>query len=97
MERLTERHQHMVAYIGMYTKVPGLECAASMRVPAVRDVMQRLAEYEDTGLTPAEIVAMIKEHQQVNKQVNDLPQISQRTAEALEEIGRQAHGGAGRV
>jgi hypothetical protein len=41
--------------MGKHTKLPGIESASSMRVPATRDVMERLAEYEDTGLTPEEI------------------------------------------
>ena len=53
--RLTERNSTGVAYIGKHTKLPGLDNASSMRVPAIRDVMERLAEYEDTGLTPEQI------------------------------------------
>lgn len=55
MSRLTERNSTGVAYIGKHTKLPGLESAGSMRVAAIRDVMERLAEYEDTGLTPEQI------------------------------------------
>lgn len=58
MERLTERNSAGVGYIGKYTQLPGLETASTMRVAAVRDVMQRLAEYEDTGLTPEQITRM---------------------------------------
>lgn len=58
MERLTERNSAGVGYIGKHTQVPGLETASTMRVAAVRDVMQRLAEYEDTGLTPEQIARM---------------------------------------
>ena len=58
MERLTERNSTGVGYIGKHTQVPGLETASTMRVAAVRDVMQRLAEYEDTGLTPEQIARM---------------------------------------
>lgn len=58
MERLTERNSAGVGYIGKHTKLPGLENASTMRVAAVRDVMQRLAEYEDTGLTPEQIARM---------------------------------------
>jgi hypothetical protein len=47
-----------VGYIGKHTKLPGLETASTMRVAAVREVMQRLAEYEDTGLTPEQIARM---------------------------------------
>ena len=62
MERLTERNGSLVTYIGKHTKLPGIECAASMRVPAVRDVIRRLAAYEDTGLTPEQITNMLQEN-----------------------------------
>lgn len=58
MQRLTERNSAGVGYIGKHTQLPGLETASTMRVAAVRDVMQRLAEYEDTGLTPEQIDRM---------------------------------------
>lgn len=58
MQRLTERNSTGVGYIGRHTKLPGLETASTMRVAAVREVMDRLAEYEDTGLTPEQIVRM---------------------------------------
>jgi len=45
----------MITYTGKHTKLPGIDCAASMRVAATRDVMQRLADYEDTGLTPEQV------------------------------------------
>lgn len=60
MQRLTERNSTGVGYIGKHTKLPGIENASSMRVPAVREVMERLAEYEDTGLTPEQIVARMR-------------------------------------
>lgn len=55
MPRLTERNSTGVAYVGRYTKMPGLDMAGTMRVAAQREVMDRLAEYEDTGLTPEQI------------------------------------------
>jgi hypothetical protein len=55
VDRLTERNATGVAYIGKHTKLPGLDSAGSMRVAAIRDVMERLAEYEDIGLSPAQI------------------------------------------
>lgn len=55
MDRLTARNGDIVTYMGKHTNLPGIESASSMRVPATRDVMERLAEYEDTGLTPEEI------------------------------------------
>ena len=65
MDRLTERTGAQITYIGKHTRVPGLECASSMRVAATRDVMQRLADYEDTGLTPDEIKKLL-ENQRTN-------------------------------
>lgn len=61
MQRLTERNSAGVGYIGRHTQLPGLETASTMRVAAVRDVMQRLAEYEDTGLSPEQIAQLRKE------------------------------------
>jgi hypothetical protein len=56
MERLTERTlAGDVVYTGRHAKVPGLEDASTMTVAARRDVLRRLAAYEDTGLTPSEI------------------------------------------
>lgn len=59
-ERLTERQGDIVAYMGKHTKLRGLDSAGSMRVAATREVMQRLAEYEDTGLTPEQIVELLQ-------------------------------------
>lgn len=55
-QRLTERNGTGVAYVGKHTKMPGLDAAGSMRVAAQREVMERLAAYEDTGLTPEQIM-----------------------------------------
>lgn len=59
MERLTERHPGTVAYIGRHSRrVPGFpDLADTMRVAGTREVLERLAEYEDTGLEPAQIAA----------------------------------------
>lgn len=59
MERLTERQAGSVGYIGRHARrVPGMaEPAETMRVAATRDVLQRLADYEDTGLEPHQIKA----------------------------------------
>lgn len=53
--RLTERTHTGVAYVGRFTKMPGLDTAGTMRVAAQRDVMERLADYEDLGLSPEQI------------------------------------------
>jgi len=57
MERLTERQGGAVGYIGRHSRrVPGLaEPAETMRVAATREVLQRLADYEDTGMEPSQI------------------------------------------
>lgn len=55
MARLTEIRDDTVYYTGKHTKLPGLDCASTMRVAAIREVMQRLAEYEATGLEPEQI------------------------------------------
>ena len=54
-QRLTERNSTGVAYVGKHSKVPGLDTAGTMRVAAVRECMELLAAYEDTGLTPEQI------------------------------------------
>lgn len=57
-KRLTERTDAGVAYTGSRTKFPGmheLNLAGSLRVAAVREIMDRLAAYEDTGLSPEQI------------------------------------------
>ena len=55
MERLTQNTSGRVVYVGKHTKLPGLDDASTMRVAARREVMSRLAAYEDTGLSPDEI------------------------------------------
>lgn len=50
-----------MGYIGKHTRLPGLETASTMRVAATRDVMERLADYEDTGLTPEQIKNLLQE------------------------------------
>lgn len=61
MQNLTERRGGTVYYVGPYCTPSGLDCAGTMRVAAVRDVMQRLADYEATGLTPEQIAQLRKE------------------------------------
>lgn len=54
MERLTETSAGGVQYIGKHAQM-GADYPSTMRVAAVRDVMARLAAYEDTGLDPEQI------------------------------------------
>lgn len=55
--RLTERTGNAVVYVGRHTKMPGIDGPGSLTVAARRDVMNLLAEYEDTGWTPEEVTA----------------------------------------
>lgn len=63
MERLTKRINDVVTYIGTEneydTGMIAAETASS--VAAVREILLRLAAYEDTGLTPEEIKAALPE------------------------------------
>lgn len=62
MRRLTERTNTGVGYIGncaRFHNMPELNQAGSgLRVAAIREIMDRLADYEDTGLTPEQITEM---------------------------------------
>lgn len=61
--RLTAREPYGVAYVGNRTKHPGVnECnvAGSLLVAAQREVMDRLAAYEDTGLSPEQIMELLQ-------------------------------------
>lgn len=58
MGRLTERQGKTVLYMGRHAKLPGIDCAGSMKVAAQREVMERLAQYEETGLTPEQIAEL---------------------------------------
>ena len=62
MERLTKRINDVVTYIGTEneydTGMIAAETASS--VAAVREILLRLAAYEDTGLTPEEITCIQK-------------------------------------
>lgn len=58
MNRLTYRVSESVAdYVGRH-RVLERDTASEMRKAAIREVMTRLAEYEDTGLTPEQIKVM---------------------------------------
>lgn len=63
MERLTKRINDVVTYIGTEneydTGMIAAETASS--VAAVREILLRLAAYEDTGLTPEEIKGALPE------------------------------------
>lgn len=63
---MTERTGSAVAYVGRHTKMPGLDVAGTMKVAAQREVMNRLAEYEDTGLSPDEIMELLQANLQKN-------------------------------
>ena len=63
MERLTKRINGVVTYIGKENKYgTGMIAAETLfSVSAVREILLRLAAYEDTGYEPEEIPAAIQE------------------------------------
>jgi hypothetical protein len=70
MERLTETRGDDVLYIGKHARLVEIgENASTMRVAATRDVLQRLAEYEATGLTPEEVAELREQNEKHNTAV----------------------------
>ena len=55
MERLTERDGAGVYYIGKHAQLLPGDSSSTMRVAGIREVLSRLAAYEDTGLDPEQI------------------------------------------
>lgn len=62
MERLTKRAEGIVVYAGGYKQYEGGDIPAEVSPQGVRELLVRLAEYEDTGLMPWEIKSMQEEH-----------------------------------
>lgn len=60
MDRLTARNNGGVTYTGKHAKLPGIESASCMRVAAIREVMAKLADYEDIGLDPEQIKNLLR-------------------------------------
>lgn len=61
--RVTARIPGGVAYVGNRVKfrdIPELNTAGSLRVGAVREILELLADYEDTGLTPEQIKELMQ-------------------------------------
>ena len=64
MERLTEKRGDDVLYIGKHARLVEIgENASTMKVAATRDVLQRLAEYEATGLSPEEVAELQRQNE----------------------------------
>lgn len=62
MGRLTKRVGGTVVYAGGYKQYEGGDIPAEVSPQGVRELLVRLAEYEDTGLMPWEIKSMQEEH-----------------------------------
>lgn len=58
MERLTRRIAGVVVYVGTKNPYATGQIPCAVDSAGVREMMYRLAAYEDTGLTPEEIAAM---------------------------------------
>lgn len=52
MERLTKRINGVVTYIGKENSYDTGQIAAELNTAACREILERLAAYEDTGLSP---------------------------------------------
>ena len=62
MGRLTKRAGGTVVYAGGYKQYEGGDIPAEVSPQGVRELLVRLAEYEDTGLMHGEIKSMQEEH-----------------------------------
>lgn len=60
MERVTRRAgPDTVIYIGGHHQHTSGDIPAEINTAGIRDILKRLADYEDTGLTPQEIAALM--------------------------------------
>lgn len=62
MGQLTKRAGGTVVYAGGYKQYEGGDIPAEVSPQGVRELLVRLAEYEDTGMAPGEIKSMQEEH-----------------------------------
>lgn len=63
MKRFTKRVMDIVAYIGPDAQYPETgDTASELTTCSARTLLAQLAVYEDTGLTPAEVVELIGKH-----------------------------------
>lgn len=58
MERLTQRTNGIVVYVGAHNKEAGGQTPFEVSSRGIREILARLAEYEDAGLTPEDIEAL---------------------------------------
>ena len=84
MERFTARHSSGIV---LCPKNGTKECAPDLCSRCKHQIaaFNRLAEYEDTGLEPAEIAAMAKEHKQIIEQI-DLQKLADTLTEVIPSI-----------
>ena len=82
MERLTKRVGTHVIYDGKHNRYEGGDIPAEMLIDGIRDTLHRLAEYEDTGLEPAEIAEIAETRQQLIEQT-DLQKLADTLAEVI--------------
>lgn len=90
-KRLTARNDFGVVYVGKHRKTPDMDVAGGMKVAACREVMDRLAEYEDTGLTPEEIAGVGQYvTETVRNVVETIAALAPQVAETVRETLRNA-------
>ena len=56
MERLTKRINGVTTYIGKENSCDTGQIPAELNVVARREILERLADYEDTGVTPETVL-----------------------------------------
>lgn len=57
-ERLTKRTNGVVVYVGAHNEETGGQIPCEVGPQGVREILARLAEYEDTGMTPEDVNEM---------------------------------------
>lgn len=87
MDRLTGTHNGILVYVGQHNPYSTGMISGELGGPAVREIMTRLSEYEDTGLAPAEIRSLQAEWNAMRELV-DILRDQRNDPLTLEELGR---------
>ena len=72
MERLTRRINGVVVYVGAKNPYSTGQIPCEVEPAGVREMMDRLAAYEDTGLTPQEVISMSGEWRAMMAALNSI-------------------------
>lgn len=86
MERLTKRINGVVTYIGKENSSDTGQIAAELNVAARREILERLAAYEDTGLTPESVETL--KLSMMGKTISEITEFEGLPIERLKELAR---------